>query len=64
MEIYILRLMTAPEAADILKVTPKTLKHWRAKGIGPKFLRINSRNVRYEMSDIEAWVDSQKNRSN
>lgn len=37
--------------------TTATLKKWRTKGIGPKFIRVG-RRVLYRGSDINAWLSS------
>lgn len=35
----------------------ETLKYWRRKGTGPRFLRIGN-HVRYRLADVEAWEKS------
>lgn len=42
-------------AAPIVGVSPATLKTWRHKGIGPRYVVIGSR-VRYRLCDLEAWM--------
>ena len=37
-------------------VSARTLEGYRAKGIGPNFIKIGNR-VRYRLSDIERFVD-------
>jgi len=35
----------------------KTLRNWRVRGEGPKFLKIG-RLVRYRLSDVLAWEEA------
>ncbi len=53
-------LMQPQAAADFLGVTVFALKKWRYEGHGPTFIRINSRRVRYRLSDLEAWLSKQE----
>ena len=51
-------LLTQTDAAEILKIGARSLEQWRYKGIGPKFVRISGRAIRYRQSDIDAWVQA------
>ncbi|WP_094288413.1 helix-turn-helix transcriptional regulator [Mycobacterium lehmannii] len=42
-------------AAPMIGVEPQTLKLWRRKGVGPRYVKFGNR-VRYRVSDIEAWL--------
>ncbi|OBF56718.1 hypothetical protein A5756_10515 [Mycobacterium sp. 852002-53434_SCH5985345] len=42
-------------AAPMIGVEPQTLKLWRRKGIGPRYVKFGNR-IRYRVSDIEAWL--------
>lgn len=46
---------TTNQAADYLKLSPKTLVNWRGEGKGPRFVRLG-RAVRYRKSDLDAYV--------
>ena len=51
------------EAAALIGVTPGTLKVWRSRGKGPRFLKYGTARqagVGYEVSDIEAWKEANK----
>ncbi|MEY8655214.1 helix-turn-helix transcriptional regulator [Brachybacterium paraconglomeratum] len=52
------RLLTPPEAAELLGIAPQTLANWRSMGKGPRFVRVGSRSVRYRLSDLLAYVES------
>ncbi|MCB0924951.1 MAG: helix-turn-helix domain-containing protein [Mycobacterium sp.] len=50
-------LALAPAAAaEQIAVTVQTLKRWRAKGIGPAYVRMEGGQVRYRPADLEAWL--------
>jgi predicted site-specific integrase-resolvase len=46
--------LTPDQVAERYQVSPDSLKEWRYKGVGPKYLRIGKR-VRYRVSDLERW---------
>ena len=50
-------LLNQSEAAQILGIQPRTLENWRARRIGPSFLAISRRCVRYRLVDLEAWLN-------
>jgi predicted site-specific integrase-resolvase len=51
------RPVTSKELAFFLKVTPRTLANWRAKGTIP-YWAINPRNVRYNLADVVRELSS------
>ena len=51
------RLLTPSQAADRLGLTRETLKKYRKSGsLGPTFVRLNDRVVRYRLSDLLAFI--------
>ncbi len=52
------RLLNEKEAAAFLKFTTRALQSWRQQGIGPKFVKISSRAVRYRLQDLMDWASS------
>ncbi|MER9313541.1 helix-turn-helix domain-containing protein [Mesorhizobium australicum] len=48
-------LLRPPEAAEVLKVKPKTLANWRVSGVGPKFTRLGGA-VLYRYDDLRAFI--------
>lgn len=46
---------TPPELADLLKRPVSTLKHWRQKEYGPKWVK-HGRLVRYPVTEVNAWL--------
>ena len=53
------RLLDTAEASDFLKVSVRTLENWRARGIGPRYIRLgSSKGVRYRLCDLEVFANS------
>lgn len=53
------RLLTPLEASKYLGLRPETLKEYRradSRIVGPKFVRLNDRVVRYRLSDLILFV--------
>ena len=48
--------MTQAEAAELLRLSPRTLERLRVIGTGPRFAKAG-RRVLYRRGDVEAWVD-------
>ena len=46
------------EAAAFLGVKPQTMRVWRHKNIGPKFVRVSRNVVRYLVKDLEEFMAS------
>jgi predicted DNA-binding transcriptional regulator AlpA len=53
------RLLTLPEAAELLRRPVNTLRHWRFAGTGPASFRMG-RRVMYREEDLVAWVEAQQ----
>ena len=51
------RYLTNNEAADFLRLSPRTLEKPRVIGGGPRFRKFG-RRVMYAISDLEAWADA------
>ena len=51
------RCLKTDELAKYLGMSAKTLKTYRADGLGPAFVKIG-RMVRYRLSDVNKWRDS------
>lgn len=56
-------LLTTPEAAKYLRLSPKTLEKWRCKGGGPPFVAYGGRLRLYDKTDLDAWLEQQKRAS-
>lgn len=49
------KLITTKELAEFLGCSEYTIVQYRAKGTGPKFLRLG-RLIRYRIPDLEQWL--------
>ena len=52
---HIARALTEREVSDLLGLSVATLRAWRHRGQGPRFLRLG-RAVRYLPADVEDFV--------
>lgn len=50
--------LSTGQAAQLLKQSPATLKAWRHKQIGPKWIR--KRPVTYSLGDLKKFLHAQK----
>ena len=48
-------LLSTPEAAVLVEFSAITLKRYRSKGGGPRFLRLG-RSIRYTRTDLLEWA--------
>ena len=53
------RLLSIPEVADYLGVPVATIYRWRYTRDGPVGYRVG-RHVRYRPSDVERWLETQR----
>ena len=51
------RYLTNNEAAEFLRLSPRTLEKQRVIGGGPRFRKFG-RRVMYAVTDLEAWADA------
>ena len=49
-------LATERDAAAILRMSVCTLRNWRAKRIGPPYLKLGKRAVRYRREDLDSFI--------
>lgn len=56
------RLLTTVEAAAFLRLKPQTLRAWRHYKIvdQPRPIRLGRRAIRYETTELEAWLDRRR----
>jgi hypothetical protein len=47
-------LLTTPEAAAYLRLSPRTLENWRWRGEGPRFRKLGDR-VLYALVELDRW---------
>ena len=49
--------LTQAEAAEFLRVSPRSLERWRLEGSGPAYRKFGRRVV-YGRMDLETWAES------
>ena len=52
-----MRFLTPEEAAEYLRLSPRTLERYRYMGCGPRFRRF-VRKIRYTVWDLDVWADT------
>lgn len=58
-----MRLLNTHEAATLLGIKDETLRVWRYKGKGPRFIKTGAdkqARVGYELEDIHSWLADRK----
>jgi predicted DNA-binding transcriptional regulator AlpA len=55
-----LELLNTERTAKLLSVTHQTLVNWRKANIGPPYLKLGVKTVRYRRVDVADWLDSQR----
>lgn len=53
-------LLTIEQVAEELQVSRGVLAQWRYEGVGPTYVKMSPRQVRYDTADVKAWIDAQK----
>jgi predicted DNA-binding transcriptional regulator AlpA len=48
--------LTPKELSKQISVSVKTLERWRKEKVGPPFVKIGNKRIRYHIKDIDAWV--------
>lgn len=50
-------LLTDAQVSELLGNVPRsTLRAWRTRGLGPRFIRLAPRTPRYRLGDVRAWI--------
>ena len=57
------RLVPEGQAAKYLAVSARTLRNWRTRGGGPKFVKMSGRCIRYRIADLRDWIEKRTRRS-
>lgn len=53
----------APTAAEYLGLSVSTLAKMRLRGDGPLYMKAGPRVVLYDLTDLDAWLETRKRRS-
>lgn len=49
-------MWTEKEVSEYLKIALTTLQRWRSQKFGPPWIKLPTGAVRYNESDVKAWV--------
>lgn len=53
-------LLNEIKAANHIGVQQRTMQDWRQRKIGPPYIKLMNMAVRYDVADLDAWLDKQK----
>lgn len=48
-------LVAQAQAAELLRLSERTLENWRVRGQGPRYIKVG-RAVRYSITDLETFA--------
>ena len=52
--------LNTAQAAELMGISPATLRGWKAQRIGPPFIQLSPRCVRYDERDIRQYVNERR----
>ena len=50
-------LLTTKEVAEFMGLSAYTLSRYRMDGIGPNYIQVGPKMIRYKRADVEEWVN-------
>lgn len=53
-------LMNTDQFAEYVGIKPNTAYHWRARGVGPKYIKPTQRTLVYRRDDVDEWLASRE----
>lgn len=54
------KYLSTKEVAEEYGIGKGTLEQMRCRGLGPAYIKVSSRMVKYKRDDVEAWLDSHR----
>jgi predicted DNA-binding transcriptional regulator AlpA len=48
--------LAEPDAARVVRLSPRTLRRFRVSGDGPSYIRAGKKRVLYDAGEIERWA--------
>ena len=49
-------VLSPDEAAEVLRKSPSTLEAWRARGVGPRSVKLGPKAVGYRVADLRVFI--------
>ncbi len=50
-------LWSSKRVSEYINCAEVTVRSWRRTGLGPRYLKLTNRQVRYRPSDVRAWLE-------
>ena len=50
------RALNTAQVCELIGIKPITAAQWRARGEGPRWVRVGRRHIRYRRRDVEEWI--------
>jgi predicted DNA-binding transcriptional regulator AlpA len=54
------RVLRTPEAARFIGLSTSTLEKLRSCSIGPRFVKLGTRAIGYDVRDLEMWIEDRR----
>ena len=54
------KLLTPADVAELMGVDQQLLADWRSRRVGPPFLKLGHRTVRYNPETVSKWLTSRQ----
>ena len=51
-----LGFLDCKEVATILELSPRTLRNWRARGLGPPYTKVHGTRIAYPIDGLTNWL--------
>ena len=55
-----MQLMSIEDLAEYLGDSKRTIYKYIKEGTGPAHIRISSKNIKFDKSDVDKWLESKK----
>ena len=55
-----MELMSIEGLAEYLGDSKRTIYKYMAEGTGPPYIRISSKNIKFDKADVDQWLESKK----
>jgi len=56
------RILRTPQAAVYVGLSPSAMEKMRLTDTGPRFVRLGGKAIGYDVRDLDAWLDVQRER--
>jgi predicted DNA-binding transcriptional regulator AlpA len=54
------RILRTPQAAVYIGLSASAMEKMRLSGAGPRFVRLGQKAIGYDVRDLDAWLDAQR----